>query len=122
MEVDGIDLAKFAVFSFSIGAKVAIDGGVALGGRLGRVYGIKYKTNTILGAIVLSPTACEHTNEVFFGLQTNDPKTAGRMVQGIHTSDNVGTCIYNNIVSDILQLRLQEFVPSQATSGRVCTE
>lgn len=40
METQGFDLSQFVVFGFSSGAKVAIDGGAALGGRIGKIYGI----------------------------------------------------------------------------------
>lgn len=37
-EQEGFDLAQFVVFGFSSGAKVAIDAGLALGGRIGKIY------------------------------------------------------------------------------------
>lgn len=38
MELQGFDLSRFVVFGFSSGAKVAIDGGAALKGRIGKIY------------------------------------------------------------------------------------
>lgn len=38
MEEQGFDLSQFVVFGFSSGAKVAIDGCAASGGRIGKLY------------------------------------------------------------------------------------
>lgn len=38
MEAQGFDLSQFVVFGFSSGAKVAIDGGAASGGQIGKLY------------------------------------------------------------------------------------
>lgn len=42
MEAQGFDLAQFVVFSFSAGAKIAIEGGALLGGRIGKIYSKRY--------------------------------------------------------------------------------
>lgn len=38
MEKQGFDLSQFLVFAFSAGSKIVIDGGAALGGRIGQIY------------------------------------------------------------------------------------
>lgn len=110
MEQQGFDLAKFVVFGFSTGAQIAIHGGSAMGGRFGKVYGI-FKSRVlnrnayiILIDVVmrLSRLVCDHPHIAFAGVENIDPQMAGRRVQGIHTSNNVGTTEYDNHVDFVL--------------------
>lgn len=52
--------------------------------------------------LLLLLLACEYPSEIFAGVQSIDPKTAGKRVQGIHTSNLIGTVEYNNHVDFLM--------------------